>query len=127
MKNYIKWIRSKVGHELIILNFAVTCITNSEGEILLQKRSRNEELWGFPGGAVEPGESFEEAVVREVKEETGLDVNVDYLIGVYSKFFEKYDNGDISQTVCAFFKCSVKSGELIKYVVLFLLYVASVV
>jgi 8-oxo-dGTP pyrophosphatase MutT (NUDIX family) len=112
MKDYIKWIRRKVGNDLIILNFAVACITNINGEILLQKRSREKELWGFPGGAMEPGESIEDTIIREVKEETGLDIKVDYLIGVYSKYFARYDNGDVSQTVCTFLKCSVTGGEL---------------
>jgi mutator protein MutT len=112
MKDYIKWIRDKVGHELIILNFSGACITNSKGQILLQKRSKEEELWGFPGGAVEVGESIEEAVVREVKEETGLDVKVDYLMGVYSKYFVTYLNGDNAQTICYLFKCTAFDGEL---------------
>ncbi|WBW94938.1 NUDIX hydrolase [Oceanirhabdus sp. W0125-5] len=113
MKDYIKWIRSKVGHETIILNFSGACITNERGEILLQKRSDKEELWGFPGGALEIGESIEEAMIREVKEETGLDVNVEYLIGVYSKYFSKYPNGDSAQSIVYFFKCNVASGDLV--------------
>lgn len=112
MKDYITWIRSKVGHEPIILNFAGACISNSKGEILLQKRSREKEIWGLPGGAVEFGESIEEAVIREVKEETGLNVKVNYLIGVYSKYFAKYQNGDNAQTICYLFKCSVLDGTL---------------
>ena len=38
MSDYIKWIRSKVGNETIILNFAGVCITNEKGELLLQKK-----------------------------------------------------------------------------------------
>jgi mutator protein MutT len=113
MKDYIKWIRNKVGHEQIILNFSGVCIVNDKGEILLQKRSDNEELWGFPGGAVELGESIEEAMLREVKEETGLDVKVDGLIGVYSKYFAKYKNGDSAQTISYFFKCTALGDKLI--------------
>lgn len=39
MSDYIKWIRSKVGNDIIILNFSGACITNENGELLLQKRS----------------------------------------------------------------------------------------
>lgn len=113
MKDYIKWIRSKVGHDTIILNFSCACITNERGEILLQKRSDKEELWGLPGGAVEIGESIEEAMIREVKEETGLDVTVEHLIGFYSKYFTTYPNGDSAQSICYLFKCNVISGDLV--------------
>src|SRR5438034_11818350 len=57
-------------------------ILTGEG-LLLQRRSDN-RLWGLPGGGVEPGESVTEAVVREVREETGLEVVPLRLIGVYS-------------------------------------------
>lgn len=112
MSDYIKWIRSKVGHETIILNFSGAVITNEKGEILLQKRSGTENVWGLPGGAVEIGESIEEAAIRELKEETGLDIKVEYLIGVYSKYFNKYPNGDAAQTICYFFKGTVTGGLL---------------
>jgi mutator protein MutT len=113
MRDYIKWIRKKVGHDTIILNFSVACITNDIGEILFQKRSAKEELWGFPGGAVEIGESIEDALIREVKEETGLNVSVEHFIGVYSKYFTTYPNGDSSQSICFFFKCRIINGDLI--------------
>jgi len=45
-------------------------VTDSKGNILLHKRSDN-FLWSLPGGAMELGESVEQAVIREVKEETG--------------------------------------------------------
>ncbi len=52
-------------------------------ELLLMQRSDNAH-WGIPGGFVEPGESVESAVAREVAEETGVQVVVGRLVGVYS-------------------------------------------
>lgn len=55
-------------------------IRNNDGEILIVKRhpkSRTDpEMWELPGGKVDPGEDFADALVREIKEETNLDVNV---------------------------------------------------
>ena len=56
----------------------------SEGKILLEKRKNEPSRgkWSIPGGLVELGESVEQAVIREVKEETGLDVEAPRLIDV---------------------------------------------
>jgi mutator protein MutT len=112
MSDYIAWIRDKVGHDQIFLNFAVACITNDEGKILLQKRTASGHAWGFPGGALEIGESAEQTVIREVREETGLSIHVDSLIGVYTKYFDVYPNGDKAQTIVFFFGCSALDGDL---------------
>jgi len=58
-------------------------IRDDAGRLLLIRRGREPALgaWSLPGGRVEPGESDEEAVAREVAEETGLDVRVGALIG----------------------------------------------
>lgn len=48
----------------------------TEDLFLAVSRKHNHEAFGFPGGAVEPGESLTECMIREVKEETGLDVKV---------------------------------------------------
>lgn len=109
--DYIKWIRSKVGHDNIFLNFAGACIENEQGEILLQKRG-DKNKWGFPGGALELGESAEEAVVREIREGTGYEVQVEYLIGVYTKYSDSYANGDQAQPILFFFKCIISGGAL---------------
>jgi len=63
---------------------AAACIRDKKGRILLLQRGDGKDLWGFPGGAIEPGERADEAAVREVHEEIGLKVEPVALIGVYS-------------------------------------------
>ena len=58
-------------------------VRDDRGQLLLEKRS-NCGLWGLPGGRSEPGESVKDAAIREVREETGLLVEITRLIGVYS-------------------------------------------
>lgn len=60
--------------------FAV--IEDEKHNILLVKR-KDFPLWDLPGGRQEMGETLEECVLREVKEETGCDVEIDYLIGEF--------------------------------------------
>lgn len=110
-KDYIRYIRGKVGHDLIFLNFSGGIVYNERGEVLLQKRGDRNQ-WGFPGGAMELGESIEETVKREIYEETGLTVEVEHLIGVYSKYSGEFPNGDKAQTILCFFQCRPIGGEL---------------
>ena len=63
---------------------AVYALIFREREILLALR-RDTDWWNLPGGGLELGETVEEGVCREVREETGLEVEVDHLVGVYSK------------------------------------------
>ncbi|KEK24181.1 NUDIX hydrolase [Bacillus gaemokensis] len=110
MADYIKELRRKVGHDYVILNFAGGCVFNELGEVLLQKRGDN-EAWGFPGGAMEIGESAEETAIREIEEETGYTVQIEELMGVYTKYFHIYPNGDRAQTIGIFFRCFITGGS----------------
>lgn len=91
-------------------------IRGSGGAILLEKR-RDCGWWGLPGGKVEPGESLVEAAVREVREETGLAVEVTHLIGVYSdprgRIVTYPDNGDVVQLIDVIVGARVLSGSLL--------------
>lgn len=62
---------------------AVVWRSGARRELLLMQRSDNAH-WGIPGGFVEPGESVERAVAREIAEETGVEIAVGRLVGVYS-------------------------------------------
>lgn len=109
--DYISYIRSKVGHDKIFLNCVVAAIVDDAGRVLLQKRS-DRKMWGFPGGVMELGESFFDAVKREVKEETGLAVEIERLLGVYSAYLDEFPNGDRAQPITLFFLCRAIAGNL---------------
>jgi 8-oxo-dGTP diphosphatase len=69
-------------HKIVVAAFVFI----RKGEtILLVKQSYGEQYWSLPGGVMEDGESIDQAAIREVKEETGLDIRLGKLIGVYSK------------------------------------------
>jgi ADP-ribose pyrophosphatase YjhB (NUDIX family) len=65
-------------------DIAVNVAVIYEGKILLTKRE-DFEIWVLPSGGVEEGESLAQAAIRETKEETGLDVELTRLVGVYSR------------------------------------------
>lgn len=57
--------------------------TNAENKILLVKATYGNYHWGLPGGSLEPGETIHEALIRECKEELGIDATVLYMSGMY--------------------------------------------
>lgn len=58
-------------------------VTNSDGEVLLVKAHWRSDTWECPGGQVEEGEALDNAVYREVLEETGIEIEILGLTGVY--------------------------------------------
>lgn len=78
---------------------AVTAaVTDDRGRILLIHRTDNDR-WALPGGALELGETVISTAVREVKEETGIDIEVSGLVGIYSdpRHVIAYDDGEVRQ------------------------------
>lgn len=92
----------------------VAVVFDAHGRVLLVRRSDN-GLWGLPSGHVEAGETVAAAVVREMREEAGLDVEVLRLIGVYSDPVSQvfaYPSGRVSHFVTTCFACRVVGGDL---------------
>ena len=115
MADYIKWLREKVGQDPIFINATSGLVINEKGEFLLQRRGGGEkkDSWSFPGGIMEIGELAQDTVKRELKEETGLDVEVGKLVGVYTcPELVTYPNGDKCQMVTQVFICEATGGEL---------------
>ena len=90
-------------------------ITDGEGRVLLEKRS-DSGCWGFLGGAVEPGETVAQACAREVQEESGLDVEILRLVGVYSNPRERIvvypDNGDERHLIDIIVEAGIIGGDI---------------
>lgn len=108
MSDYIQWIRSKVGHEPVILVGVCVVISNENSEILLQRRSDN-GAWCLPGGHMEVGETAKATVEREVREEMSIDVAVKDFVGVYTnRKIITYASGDQSFPIGIFFTGSIQ-------------------
>lgn len=86
-------------HKFVLLqDGAAAIIVNEDGQILMQSRADNDR-WGLPGGCQELGERFEDTIIREVKEETNLDITEENLelIAIVSGNSRRneYPNGDV--------------------------------
>ena len=108
MTSYIRELRGLIGSRLLILPSIAAVIHDPRGNLLLQEKVSGEG-WSLPAGAIEPGESPEEAVIREVMEETGLAVTPTNILGVFGgrDFRYTYPNGDQVEYVVTLFKCQV--------------------
>lgn len=73
-------------------------VTDDQGRILMQRRSDSGN-WALPGGIMDIGETLEQCVVREVKEETGLDIEITGLLGIYTdpQHVIAYADGEVRQ------------------------------
>src|SRR5690242_11521950 len=96
-----------------IIPAASAIVTNQEGDILLHLRADN-QLWGLPGGGMEIGESIAQTIKREVREETGLRVRPEYIVGIYSdpKHVVAFSDGEVRQQFSICFACSIIGGKL---------------
>jgi len=110
--DYIKEIRALVGHRPLLLCGSGAYIVK-DGNILLQRRSDNGK-WANHGGIMEPGESTEETMIREIREETGLIVRSYTLLSVTSgkEVHNIYPNGDECYFVDVVYLVTDFDGEL---------------
>lgn len=113
--DYIKYLREMIGHKPVNLVGSGCLIFNEKGQVLLQRRSED-GLWGNVGGLMELGETIYENVIREVKEETNLDIRQEdlKLFNIYSGEGQHYfyPNGDEVHLVNIMFETHKVSGKM---------------
>ena len=92
---------------------ASAVVVDDTDRILLVKRTDN-GLWTIPGGAMEPGETIADCCRREVLEESGIEVVITRLIGIYSnpRHVVEYADGEVRQQFSVCFACRPTAGEL---------------
>ncbi|WP_458087091.1 NUDIX domain-containing protein [Streptomyces malaysiensis] len=93
---------------------SVTAVVRDEqGRVLLIHKTDN-DLWALPGGGHDVGENIAQTVVREVKEETGVSVVVESIVGLYTdpQHVMAYDDGEVRQQFSICFHARPVGGEL---------------
>ena len=110
---YIMEMRKYVGHAPIMSCSCGVIIENAAGEILLQKR-RDNGCWALIGGAMEMGETFEEAAKRDVREESGLSLGKLEIFKLCSgrDCIIEYPNGDVTFGPGIIFLTKEYEGEI---------------
>lgn len=114
MHNYIQNLRKLIGHRKFIHPGARIIVENEEGQILMIRR-RDNGNWGLPAGGLEENETIQDCIIREVKEETGLDILELKVIGVSSNPIREtvhYPNKDVVQYFNIEFYSNQFSGEI---------------
>ena len=91
---YVSDLRKFVGHAPLMAPAALAIIYDEKKRAILFERRTDNGLWCVPGGALELGEDFVDGLRREVKEETGLDIEDPVLFTVKAGIHMVYPNGD---------------------------------
>ena len=107
----IEVVRPLIGTALYIGAGAVGVVTDSQGQILVVRTRDQSTEWTLPGGFTNLGENAAQTIVREIAEETGLQVQPERLMGVDSPVVPwVYPNGDAVQSLGAVFRCRLLGG-----------------
>ncbi|MGW0761986.1 NUDIX hydrolase [Streptomyces sp. NPDC002814] len=98
-------------NSLVVAASAV--VTDEQGRLLLQRRS-DSGLWALPGGGMEMTDSLPGCAVREVKEETGYDIEITGLVGTYTdpRHVIAYSDGEVRRQFNICFRACIVGGEL---------------
>lgn len=114
MSPYVRRLRGRIGNELLLIPSVTALVFDEHRRVLLVRPSHRENVWVAPGGAVDPDEAPQDALVREVWEETGLLVAPTELRGVFGgpEYRVWYANGDEVAYMMAVYECRVIAGTL---------------
>ncbi|MEQ1911575.1 MAG: NUDIX domain-containing protein [Vicinamibacterales bacterium] len=113
ISRYYRALRERVGPELLLIPAVSALVRDAEGRLLVHQRP--DGTWSLPAGAIEPGETPAQAVVRETLEETGLLVvpeRVAAVVGGESCRVRNRDGHEIEYLVTVF-ECWISGGTLL--------------
>ena len=114
MDDYIKKMRAQLGHQKFIHPAVRIIVENELGAVLMIQR-RDNKNWGIPAGSLEEGETIKACIIREVKEETGLQITDCQVIGISSSPEKEtviYPNSDVIQYFTIEFYSNNWSGHI---------------
>ena len=111
VSDYLRELRALVGSRLLVVPSATGLVFDRDERVLLVRHA-DAGVWVPPGGAIDPGETPQDAVVREVFEEAAVHVEPVALRGVFGgpACRVRYRNGDEVEYVMAVFECRALSG-----------------
>ncbi len=110
ISEYLRNLRAKIGHDMVFMPAVTAVVVNDRREILLH-RAKDDGEWYLIGGSIDPGEEPAETVVREVWEETGVEVQPERIVGVYCQPPTRYANGDEITYLSVSFLCRAIGGQ----------------
>jgi ADP-ribose pyrophosphatase YjhB (NUDIX family) len=108
--DFILRIRERIGHDLLWLPGVTGVVLDADDRVLLVRRS-DDGRWTLVTGVLDPGEQPAVGLVREIYEETGVEAEVERLIGVEATEPSAYPNGDRVQYLDLAFRCRALGGE----------------
>ncbi|GAA1647520.1 NUDIX hydrolase [Actinoplanes couchii] len=107
---FVLALRSKIGHDPLPLPGVIAVVLDDHDRVLMVRRSDTGE-WALTTGCLEPGEQPAAGAIREVEEETGLDVTVERVLSVEALDLSKAPNGDQVYWMAIGVLCRVIGGE----------------
>jgi ADP-ribose pyrophosphatase YjhB (NUDIX family) len=109
--DYYKDSNAPQANSIVVATTAF--IINDSGKLLMIRRTDN-DLYAIPGGALELGETISECAIREVEEETGINIETTGVIGIYSdpEHVIAFTDGEVRQEFSICLRAHVVSGEL---------------
>lgn len=113
MSSFYKALRERVGNDLLLIPAVSALVRDAAGHLLVHQRP--DGTWSLPAGAIEPGETPAQAVVRETLEETGLTVVPERLAAVVGGTSCRVRNreGHEIEYVVTVFECRISGGTLL--------------
>lgn len=109
VSGYIAKLRKHIGHDLLLLPGVSAVVLNDAGEILLNRRS-DTGTWALIAGVMDPGEQPADTMIREIREETGVEAVIEHLVGVAMHPIT-YPNGDSCEYLSVWFRARATGGQ----------------